>query len=984
MKNFLAMAAVLLLISSGAAFAQSQGGNLYGATADDQGAALPGVTVTLSGQGAAQVQITDAQGNFRFLGLSPGAYALNAVLDGFSTIDYPNIVINVGRNTTIEIEMNPAIEETITVTSESPLLDERAITFGATVSQKELEKIPTSRDPWTILQTVPHVRTDRINVGGNESGQQSNYVGPGATDENSVWAVDGVIITDMTAIGSSPTYYDFDAFEEMQVATGGSDIQLATGGVTMNMVTKRGTNEWRGSGRYFLTDDAWQADLDFSEGDLGQSGDWNNDDDPQESFKQGNRIVEIKDYGLEVGGPVVKDRLWFWGSYGMQKPHLLTILDLSDRTELETFSGKINAQLTNANSAVAFYLRGNKMKTGRNAGPTRLQPASWNQTGPTDIYKLEDTHVFGSSFYVTGMVSHVGGGFQLTPQGGYPDGLATVLDADFRWDNNFLHYETVRPQDQMKIDGSYFFNTGNINNELKYGVGYRTADVDSLTAWPAASLNLNFYQAFGYEFNQVAFIRDSVASADISYTSLYLQDTMTFSNLTLNVGLRYDKQDGTMLSATAVAVPGFDEPIPEMGYDNPLPTATFNGGDDGFEWTSITPRIGLTWALGEERKTLVRAGFSQFADQLAHWNGPLHIWPLVAAYSYFYYDDLNGNGTGEPNEVVEFLFDYAHDPLGQFSVNRIDPNYDPGMTDELVLGVEHSVLPELVLGFNVTWRNLHDLADRERLVQDCVDGVCGPERVHQRSDYVLGGTLEGTLPDGSTYNVPYYGLRDGVVETQGFLLESGDREQDYLGFALTVTKRLSNRWMLRGNFSWSTWEWNIPENEQEDPNDLLGSGSVDGSDVLFGSGTGSGSKGGVYINSNWSYSLTGMYQIAPDQPWGFNVSASLNGREGYPIPYYRRASLDGVTGIQVGGATAINLIDPADYRNDDIMLLDMRVEKEFNLKNFSFTGSIDGFNLFNDSTVLQRQHRLRIGSSDQVQEIVSARVFRIGVRFSFN
>src|SRR5262249_61374711 len=94
------------------------------------------------------------------------------------------------------------------------------------------------------------VLTGRISGGCNRSGQQANYVGPGATMGQSVWAVDGVVITDMAALGSSPAYYDFDAFEEMQVSTGGSDTTLATPGVSLNMVTKRGTHEGRRTRRY--------------------------------------------------------------------------------------------------------------------------------------------------------------------------------------------------------------------------------------------------------------------------------------------------------------------------------------------------------------------------------------------------------------------------------------------------------------------------------------------------------------------------------------------------------------------------------------------------------------------------------------------------------------------------------------------------------------------------------------------------------------
>ncbi|HEV8242331.1 MAG TPA: carboxypeptidase-like regulatory domain-containing protein, partial [Thermoanaerobaculia bacterium] len=160
----LLLAALVLLLAGAPAFAQLQTGNLYGEAKDQSGGVLPGVTVTLTGGGAPQVQVTNAQGQFRFLSLSPGDYALRAELQGFSTVDYPNIVINIGRNTNIEVTLQSAIEDTITVTTESPLLDERRISTGATVAQTELEKIPTARDPWAILQTTPGVLTDRINV----------------------------------------------------------------------------------------------------------------------------------------------------------------------------------------------------------------------------------------------------------------------------------------------------------------------------------------------------------------------------------------------------------------------------------------------------------------------------------------------------------------------------------------------------------------------------------------------------------------------------------------------------------------------------------------------------------------------------------------------------------------------------------------------------------------------------------------------------
>src|SRR5260370_27524790 len=147
----------LLLLAGAAAFAQLQTGNLYGKVSDQTGAVLPGFTVTPDPGKAPQVQVTHAQGEFRFLSLPPANYKIKAELEGFSPVEYPHISINVGRNTNIEVTMNAAVQDVITVTSESPLLDEKAIRTGATISQNELLRIPTSRDPWSVLQSPPRM-----------------------------------------------------------------------------------------------------------------------------------------------------------------------------------------------------------------------------------------------------------------------------------------------------------------------------------------------------------------------------------------------------------------------------------------------------------------------------------------------------------------------------------------------------------------------------------------------------------------------------------------------------------------------------------------------------------------------------------------------------------------------------------------------------------------------------------------------------------
>ncbi|MEM6702432.1 MAG: carboxypeptidase-like regulatory domain-containing protein, partial [Acidobacteriota bacterium] len=164
-KATLALIALMLVVPA-LAFAQAPTGNVFGTVADKDGAALPGVTVTLSGLGAPRTQITDSQGQFRFLALDPGTYSIKAELEGFGAIEYPGVTVSVNRNTSIPLTLTAAVEETITVTSETPLLDERKLQQGTSISQVELEKIPTARDPWAILNQTPGVLVDRVNVGG--------------------------------------------------------------------------------------------------------------------------------------------------------------------------------------------------------------------------------------------------------------------------------------------------------------------------------------------------------------------------------------------------------------------------------------------------------------------------------------------------------------------------------------------------------------------------------------------------------------------------------------------------------------------------------------------------------------------------------------------------------------------------------------------------------------------------------------------------
>jgi hypothetical protein len=964
--------------------AQEETGNLYGTVASTEGAYLPGATVELSGMGAPRSHTADSVGNFRFLGLDPGRYTLKGSLDGFSTVEQPNISIRIAQNTRIDLLLIPVIAEIISVTAESPLLDERKLSAGTTVSQVELETIPTARDPWAILNQASGVVVYDVNVGGSSSGLQSWFRGQATPPTENDFILDGVQVTNFG--GGASTYFDFDQFEEIQITTGGNDITKNTGGVAINMVTKRGTNEFRGSARFLLTDGAGyfgfleQADSGFDENDLGPG---------QEEFVP-NRIDRIQDIGFEAGGPAWKDRIWLWASWAQNDINIVAGSGQSDRTLLENTAIKLNAQFSNANSFVGSYNTGDKRVVGRGAQPSWDASATWNQRGPTGITKLEDSHVFGSSFFLTGQYSFLDGGYALAALGGcgpdhpanpFPGGEA-IIDANGFWTNNGCGGNS-RPTEELKLDGSYFFTTSNLSHELKFGGRIRQASQEEFWSYPGRNIEhingaiagvqnpgllwwLGLPPERAGDAHMVYAYRQGPVPVTSNTTSFWAQDTMTIGPWTFNAGLRYDLQDGENGAATVAANLGFPEVMPPL---------VFEGNDaDGIRWSSLSPRLGLTYALGEERRTLLRGSFSQFPAALGL--SPItRVNPVSGQWAWIVFIDSPSGYQGfyDEGELYSvgggFLgFDPAN-PTSLSTSNINDPDMDPALTRELILGVEHSFLPELVAGLKLTWRNRTGISDEQPLFRS---NATGEITTLPESEYIPDRVVSGLLPDGSPYEVPTWAANPVQwSSTGGKLLTDGDREVDYFGTSITMTKRLSNQWMMRGFVNYNFDEsWNVPTSyfDNNDPNRFL-QGTVDGQ-VFAPRGR---------LQSDWQWNLNGMYQVAPDRPWGFNVAGNLNGRQGTPIGYSR-----GVAGLD-GIARQVSVEDNlGDFRTDDVATVDVRLEKEFAATgNFGLIFSIDGFNILNSGAVLDRYWDLGAGNGQWVQATVSPRVWRLGVRLNW-
>ena len=796
-------------------------------------------------------------------------------------------------STDYDYEGGGGVEDVITVCAESPLLDERRISMGATVTQTSLERLPGASDPWAALASTPGVLTDRVNVGGNESGRASFAVGPGVAADQNVWQIDGTVITDLSSLGSFPAYYDFDSFEEMNVMTGGPDAALETPGAHVNLVTKRGTNEWSGAGHFLLGDALEEG------GSHGLEG--------------------LRSGSADLGGPLNRDRLWIWGALHRAEIGRVALGGQREESLHQGGTLKLNAQLASSNSATLFWNQGETSVLGLGASPARSPETTWDRDGREEIWKVEDTHIFGSDFYATGVLGITDRTLRDVPLGGL-EGNTRIDPAGVAHGTWFGLEEDGRTR-TVEVQTSSFFTTSSFSHEWKTGISWRGQDSRTLLTAPGrievAEETLEPGNA-----RVVEIWRGGEVRTETGVASVWSQDTVTVGHATLFLGLRFDDQD--------LGIPGGPKP------------------------QTLAPRLGLNYAMGPQRKTLLRASFSRFSSRLGT-EAAFRLDPNVPSTSYFF-STVEGD---QPWYSVNV------DPLLGINPNAVDPDLAPEITDEIGLNVEHALLPEFVIGFQGTWRRTEKVLEERLLVRD----EDGKVFVATAADWI---PLTGEVFD----------LRPGLAWTGGTLLTNGARSQDYLGFSLVWNKRLANLWMTQGHVTWSDWTWRVgPGFERyDDPTRALGGGDRDGDPVAVavpGSALDRPYAAGRFIASRWSFHWDGFYQFFPDLITGFNAGLAVNGREGYPASWYRQVVRERA------GLARVPVADLGSSRTDDVITVDARLEKEVSFNDFGLTVGLDVFNLLNEDAALWHETDLGTSRAGLANEAVAPRTYRLGLRVTW-
>lgn len=928
------------------ASAQVYTGRIDAIVVDQTGGVLPGVAVDLEGQ-QRDSSTTDGQGEVHFLNLPVGLYDVKATLSGFGDYLKSEIYVGAGAAVTIRITMQVAgVGEQVQVVAQGMLIEPRRQLIATNVTENELQNLPTARDPWVVLQTVPGVSVDRVNVGGSESGQQSVFTGKGADFVENTWNLDGIPITDMVGWGGSPSYYDFDTFQEMQVTTGGADAQVPSPGVHLNVVLKHGTNTLAGLARAFFANDSMQSDNLPTGADAvaGSSG-------------KGNRTDQYSDYGFQAGGPLQKDRWWAWGSVARTDVRILTPDNVPDRTVLKNYSLKLTGALSSTTRVGFTYFYGSKYKDGRFAGPFNPVEATDIQDAPSSLIKGEASFVIGKSVFVTARGGFASNEFSLEPKGG--KNTQVFLDTNGVFHNSFYYFATDRPQRTLLADGNWFRG----RHEVKFGASFRHVEETDASGFGGQALNIELEP--GDDLLLSVFYRPWTQRIEGNYIGSYIGDTISLGRLTTHLALRYDRTTNSALETAVDAHPL----IPGV-----LPSFTAPAIPNAVTWNSVSPRIGAVYALDASRRTVARASYAAFASQLGVQEAAL---ASAATYAYVYYlaSDANQNKSIEASEVLHdpgplgaVGVDLAN-PTSTTSVNRIDPNLSSPRTHEIILGVDHELAGRILLSGSFTWRRFSNV-------------LWSPFVDVRRGDYVQDGVVTGSTPETGAYNVPYYALDPAAVPLGGGI-ERTNRDgyhRRFTGFDLSATKRLANRWMARVGFSYNDEReyFDTPDTSIADPTPTPASPLRDG---------------GAVVRDTTSVSKAQFFMIAPryqlvangfwEGPYGVNLAASLLSRQGFGMPYFAVAN----TSDPLRPQKNVLVVDDLDkHRLPALTTLDFRLEKSVRVNRVNVLLDLDIFNVANVATPLRRQYNVDATGSrafNTVLEIVNPRILRFGLRLTF-
>ena len=1039
-----------LFIFLGAQFLSAQSvleGKLTGTVTDDKGEALPGVTVEITGPSimGKRSAVTSAKGSFIFLTVPPGTFTLTASLAGFKSYVQEDIILGAGSTVDIKVIMEMgAIEEQVTVIAASPIVDVKTSTVDSRLDSDLLAKLPTSRDAFYDLSlTTPGM----FDVASSGSWLPSPTAYGGSSMEN-VFLVNGVNTTNPRgAAFGSLVKVNYNAVEEVRIVALGAKAEYGSySGAAIDVLTKSGSNTFHGNAAFYteLTANS------FMSGDVFQTNQPEYGPLPNESWlfvQEGDKLAgeTIRNWegNFTLGGPIIKDKLWFYGAFDYIRADSFPVnWSLENTYTGRYFDAKVSAEPLRNNRAWVNYHYEHNTSTGWSWG----SEPEWDTTmtyGPTTYnhtlsaqwqYLPTSTMIFTAKYlgFWTDDQPHIPEGGVGHP--GYINWWKWATQYGIAGD--FPYVEAQKSSRQtFQADMSYYAEDFLGEHDIKFGAQYTkgrgnwmggyfqnyanfTYPLGGWWGYDTGRINIDYLLGYTWYANNA--IQDGLLFYNNKYEmnpflTVRTADSLGFffddqwsptKRLTLNLGLRYDRMTTKYGEGKVYEYVTSPEEI-----NGPPPVLRDRAASDNiFDFKTISPRIGLTYQLTADGKTVFRANYGRYYMPLAveflrRFGPDMELMNLYYQIYMIPWDiaDRNGNGyieiypfDGNPSELQEAVREiYGRNPLEE-SVSQSNPSWTLNVapdvkdmyTDQISVNIERELVKDFSISGTYIYKHAADL-----FVNVPINQVTGEEWEYERIPFEVepGNTVNLYSIVKKDYNGD--GVIDGqdiawIGEHDDFRVENmqeydGKKPQrTYQAVQLVLNKRYSNRWQGLASVVYS-WSDGTAQRTMRQNDNMMGPMVTD--DLWMGTlnYTINNMDGPLPFVPKWEVKVSGSYTVPYVE---LDLGLRFRFHTGRPVwewvgyPTLSQWSAPDAVGVinSMGLSRVITSTEPTYL--PALSVFDLRLEKAFRIKTYgSVHVVLDVLNLFNRANVTN----IDIGNWGRVTGITDARRLRLSLMYQF-